>query len=215
MTLLAVLISGNGTNCQALIKASQNGQLSATIAVVISNNAAAPGLRWARDAGIDTVVIDHRDYDRREYFENAMISCLENYGADFVVLAGFMRKLTPLFVNHFCNRIVNIHPSLLPKYRGLDTHRRVIESGDNEHGCTVHFVSDELDAGAVIAVAKLEVSSCDTPETLKQRVHVLEYDLYWRALELVCSKSVFFIDNTLYFGEEPIPYAGLSLPLSV
>ena len=213
MTVLAVLISGNGTNCQALIKAVEAGRLSARIAVVISNNWDAPGLQWARDAGIDTVVIDHRESGGREAFERKLITCLMSFEVDYVVLAGFMRKFSSLFVDFFSNRIINIHPSLLPKYRGLNTHRRVLLAGDREHGCTVHFVNNELDAGAVIAAAKLEVAEGESEETLKQRVHALEYELYWRALELICEESVLFKDNKLFFGDSEVPETGLLLPL--
>ena len=184
---LAVLISGNGSNLQALIDAISAGQLHADIALVLSNRADAGGLARARQHGIATAVVDHRDYDSRSAFDEAMTAVMDQHGApDTVVLAGFMRILSPAFVQHHAGRLLNIHPSLLPRYPGLNTHQRALDAGDTEHGCSIHFVTDELDGGPLIAQARIPVLANDNASDLSKRVQASEHLLYpqvvaWRA----------------------------------
>ncbi|MCD5975126.1 phosphoribosylglycinamide formyltransferase [Pseudomonas quasicaspiana] len=175
---VVVLLSGTGGNLQAMIDSFKGGDHPARIRAVISNRADAFGLQRARDAGIDTCVLDHKDYDGREAFDAALIEVIDTYQPKLVVLAGFMRILTAGFVRHYQGRLLNIHPSLLPLYKGLHTHQRVLEAGDAEHGCTVHFVTEELDGGPLVVQSVISVEPNDTPSTLAQRVHVQEHQIY-------------------------------------
>lgn len=179
----AILISGGGSNMAALIEAAANPDYPARIVLVLSNDPAAGGLAKAADAGIETVAIDHRRFGKdRNAFENEMQAELERRGVELIALAGFMRVLTGGFVRRWAGRMVNIHPSLLPRHRGLDTHARALAAGDAEHGCTVHWVVEELDAGEIIAQASVPVLTGDTPETLAARVLAQEHRLYPAAL---------------------------------
>ena len=183
---LAVLISGNGSNLQALIDRIAAGTLDAEIRIVISNTAGAYGLQRAARAGIPHTVVDHTAFASREAFDAALIEALERSdGIDLVVLAGFMRILTAAFIDRYAHRIINIHPSLLPKYPGLDTHQRVLEAGDQEHGASVHFVTTDLDAGPVIIQARVPVKPDDTPERLQKRVHSVEYQILPQAIQWI------------------------------
>ncbi|TDG12170.1 phosphoribosylglycinamide formyltransferase [Seongchinamella unica] len=175
---IAILISGRGSNMQAFIDACEAGELDASIALVLSNNPDAAGLARANAAGIPTTCVNHRDFDSREAFDAALVRTLEPVQPDLVILAGFMRILTPVFITPFAGKLLNIHPSLLPKYPGLDTHRRALEAGDREAGVTVHFVTPELDGGPPIIQAKVPIEDGDTPETLAARVIVLEHVIY-------------------------------------
>ncbi len=183
---LVVLISGTGSNLQALIDAIDAGGLDARIDRVISNRPGAPGLERAREAGIETRVIDHREHAERADYDAALAAAIEPIAPDAVILAGFMRILTPGFVRRFQGRLINIHPSLLPAYRGLDTHARALADGASEHGASVHFVTPELDAGPVIVQARVPVHADDTPETLQQRVHAQEHRIYPLAVDWLC-----------------------------
>lgn len=175
---VAVLISGSGTNLQALIDAQQRGELPVTIAVVVSNRPGVLGLSRAQSAGIPTQVIDHREFNSRTAFDKAMMIAIDQYQPDLLVLAGFMRILTPEFVGHYTGRMMNIHPSLLPKYPGLHTHRRALEEGDAYHGVTVHFVTEQLDGGPPIVQARVPVLPDDTEEALAERVLQQEHVIY-------------------------------------
>jgi phosphoribosylglycinamide formyltransferase-1 len=175
---LAVLISGNGSNLQAIIDAIEGGELPAKIAVVISNKPNAYGLERARKVGIATEVVAHQENETREAYDTALQQCLEKYAPKVIVLAGFMRILTPAFVAHFQGRILNIHPSLLPKYPGLHTHQRALAAGDRTHGVTVHIVTPELDAGPILGQRECKITPEDTEETLKQKIQKLEHQLY-------------------------------------
>lgn len=188
-TPIAVLISGRGSNLQCLIDACAADDYPARIVAVISNRPGAYGLERAREAGIPAIAIDHKAYDSREDFEAALDAALREAGAEFVCLAGFMRILTEGFVNAWSGRMINIHPSLLPKFKGVDTHRRAIEAGESEHGCTVHWVTPGMDEGPVIAQARVPVLPGDTPETLAARVLVEEHRLYPEALKLALKKA--------------------------
>ncbi len=179
---LVVLISGNGSNLQAIIDAIAAGEIPAEIRAVISNNPDAYGLERARRAGIPTAVVDHRDYPDRERYDQALRAVIDRYAPDLVVLAGFMRILTPAFVEHYAGRMLNIHPSLLPRYQGLDTHRRVLEAGDAIHGVSVHFVTPELDSGPIVLQAEVPVGPGDTEEDLARKVHAEEHVIYPRVI---------------------------------
>lgn len=178
---IVVLISGSGSNLQAIIDAVAAG-LPVTIRAVISNKAEAFGLERARRAGIETVVLDHKAFADREAYDAELQKTIDGYGARLVVLAGFMRILSDGFVRHYEGRMLNIHPSLLPKYKGLNTHARAIEAGDGEAGCTVHLVTPELDSGPIILQARVPVLPDDTPESLAARVLEQEHRIYPEAL---------------------------------
>lgn len=180
---LVVLISGNGSNLQAIIDAIKAKRLSARIAAVISNRSNVYGLQRAEAAGIPAETIDHTGFDSREAFDQALQQRIDSFQPDLVVLAGFMRILTPDFVRHYAGRMLNIHPSLLPLYKGINTHRRVLEDGSNEHGVSVHFVTPELDGGPVIMQAKVPVLPSDTETSLAERVHVQEHIIYPRVVK--------------------------------
>jgi len=175
---LAILISGRGSNLQAFIDACASGELAAQISVVISNNPGAAGLQRAASAGLVTRCIDHRDYSSREEFDQALVHELLAHAVDLVVLAGFMRILTPVLIEPFIGRLLNIHPSLLPKYPGLHTHQRALDSGDTEAGATVHFVTPQLDGGPPVLQARVPVLPDDTADTLAARVSTLEHAIY-------------------------------------
>jgi len=184
----AILISGRGTNMAALIAAARNPSYPAEIALIISNIPSAKGLEIAEAAGIKTVTISHKDYSDKLIFEEQILRALNEVKIELVCLAGFMRVLSASFISHFEGRILNIHPSLLPAYRGLDTHKRALADGVKEHGCTVHLVVPELDAGPIIAQVKVPVLEGDTKETLSARVLAAENSLYPDALAKVAKK---------------------------
>jgi phosphoribosylglycinamide formyltransferase-1 len=192
---VVVLLSGTGGNLQAMIDSLQNSSGPARIRAVISNRADAYGLERARNAGIDTRVLDHTAYEGREAFDAALIEAIDAFTPKLVVLAGFMRILTPAFVRHYHGRLLNIHPSLLPRYKGLHTHQRVIEAGDVAHGCSVHFVTEELDGGPLVVQAVISVELHDTPATLAQRVHTQEHLIYPLAIR-------WFAEGRLALGED-------------
>ncbi|MED5547956.1 MAG: phosphoribosylglycinamide formyltransferase [Pseudomonadota bacterium] len=186
-TKIAVLISGRGSNMQALLEAAKDEAFPAEIVVVASNRPDAAGLAVAEAAGIATEVIDHRDYDGREAFEEALDSTLKMYGPRIVCLAGFMRILTPWFTERWRDLLINIHPSLLPAFKGLHTHERALEAGVRIHGCTVHYVRPEMDDGPIIGQAAVPVLPGDTPDTLAARVLEAEHKLYPQCVALACS----------------------------
>ena len=185
MKKFAVLISGSGTNLQAIINACQQGSIPGQLALVISDQASAYGLVRAEQAGIATAVIERFDYASRQAFEQAMIDTLTTHHIELIVLAGFMRILSTEFVQHYPQHILNIHPSLLPKYPGLDTHQRALAAQDPEHGCTVHWVTEVLDAGPILAQASCSVTAEDNPDTLKTKVQQLEHQLYPKVIAQV------------------------------
>jgi phosphoribosylglycinamide formyltransferase-1 len=186
-TKIAVLISGRGSNMQALLEAARNEDYPAEIVLVASNNPDAPGLAIAREAGIETEVVNHRDYEDREAFEEALDQTIRLYGARIVCLAGFMRILTPWFTERWRDLLINIHPSLLPAFNGLHTHERALEAGVRIHGCTVHYVRPEMDDGPIIGQAAVPVLPGDTPDTLSARVLEAEHQLYPQCVALACS----------------------------
>ncbi len=186
---LVILISGRGSNMRSIIEAAQQDELDVEIAAVLSNRPGAPGLNFASEAGIDTAVVDHKAYDSRESFDLAMIETIDKYRPSFVILAGFMRILTEGFVEHYAKRLINIHPSLLPKFKGLNTHQRALDAGESEHGASVHFVTAELDDGPVILQAKVPVLNDDDADTLAARVLEQEHQLYPAAIKKLVSQQ--------------------------
>lgn len=175
---VVVLISGSGSNLQALIDNIAAGENPANIAAVISNRGDAYGLQRAKAAGIATQVLDHKAFSDRESFDRALIAAIDGFDPQLVVLAGFMRILSGDFVRHYQGRLLNIHPSLLPKYKGLHTHQRALADGEREHGCSVHFVTEELDGGPLVVQAVVPITPGDTSDDLAQRVHVQEHRIY-------------------------------------
>lgn len=186
---IVVLISGSGSNLQSIIDAARQ-DLPVDIRAVISNKADAYGLSRAREAGIVTEVLDHKEFPDRESYDAALQQLIDGYAPELLVLAGFMRILSDGFVRHYEGRMMNIHPSLLPKYRGLNTHARAIEAGDSEAGCTVHFVTPELDAGPPILQARVPVEPDDSPESLAARVLEQEHRIYPEAIRLFAEGKV-------------------------
>ena len=182
MKRIVILISGRGSNMEAIMRTAAAERWPLQIAAVISNEPSAAGLALARTAGIPTVVVNHRDYPDRVQFDTALAAAIDEYQPDLVVLAGFMRILTEGFANHFAGRLINIHPSLLPSFTGLDTHQRAIDAGVKFHGATVHFVTAELDHGPIIAQAVVPVLEQDDEGTLAARVLEQEHIIYPRAV---------------------------------
>lgn len=175
---VVVLLSGTGSNLQALIDSDDVKDSPATLRAVISNRSDAYGLQRAKDAGIATRVLDHTAFEGREAFDAALIEVIDTFKPQLVILAGFMRILSADFVRHYQGRLLNIHPSLLPKYKGLHTHQRALDAGDREHGCSVHFVTEELDGGPLVVQAVIPVESDDSAQSLAQRVHAQEHRIY-------------------------------------
>lgn len=205
---VVVLISGGGTNLQAIIDGKQNKQLAVNINAVISNRPDVKGLERAKQANIATEVIDHKGYAERTDFDQALMQAIDNYQPDLVVLAGFMRILTPEFVNHYLGRLINIHPSLLPKYPGLHTHQRALDAGDNIHGVTVHFVTPELDGGPAIIQAQVPVHSDDNADQLAARVLQQEHIIYPQAIQWFAEGRLQLRNNETFLDNEPLPPTG-------
>ncbi|HEB82304.1 MAG TPA: phosphoribosylglycinamide formyltransferase [Gammaproteobacteria bacterium] len=201
---LVVLISGSGSNLQAIIDAIQSGELNAEIRLVISNRADAGGLQRAEKAGIETRVIDHKHYPDRESFDRAMIAEIDPLQPDLVILAGFMRILSPAFIEHFEHRLLNIHPSLLPRYKGLNTHQQAIDNSDAIHGASVHFVNVELDSGPLVIQAEVPVLPGDDAKTLAARVLEQEHRIYPLAIKLYGEGKLHFDNNTLFYEDQPL-----------
>ncbi|MCW8833626.1 MAG: phosphoribosylglycinamide formyltransferase [Colwellia sp.] len=187
---ILVLISGSGSNLQAIIDASLVSGYPGEVVGVISNKADAYGLTRASNANITNLALSHKDFDCRESYDQALMTEIDKFSPDVVVLAGFMRILTPAFVQHYQGKLLNIHPSLLPKYQGLNTHQRAIDAGDKEHGVSVHFVTEELDGGPVILQAKVPVFDGDTSDDLAERVHEQEHRIYPLVVKWLCQKRL-------------------------
>ncbi len=202
-----VLISGNGSNLQALIDKREEGGYQ--ICGVISNKADAFGLQRARNAGIPTRVIDHREFASREAFDLRLMAEIDQFAPSLVVLAGFMRILSEGFVRHYAGRILNIHPSLLPAYRGTHTHERVLEAGETEHGVSVHFVTEELDGGPVVLQAVVPVAADDTRDTLAARVFVQEHRVYPKAVGWFAAGRLQMTDGKAVLDGIPLGVQGI------
>lgn len=203
MKSIVVLISGSGSNLQAIIDACASGFIPGKVSAVISNKANAYGLTRASNAGITTQMLSHKHFASRESYDQALISAIDQHQPDLIVLAGFMRILTPAFVKHYEGRLLNIHPSLLPKYQGLNTHQRALDAGDIEHGCSVHFVTDQLDGGPVILQAKVPVFPEDDAVSIAERVHEQEHQIYPLVVRWFCQNRLqqradqAWLDNSL------------------
>tara|TARA_B100000963_G_scaffold344529_1_gene347466 strand:+ start:1123 stop:1725 length:603 start_codon:yes stop_codon:yes gene_type:complete len=191
MFKIAVLISGNGSNLEALIDACKRNFINGSVDIIISNNPDAYGIQRAKNHSINYKIIDNKKYKTREDFDQALVQVLKNSNPNLIVLAGFMRILTPIMIKAFKNKIINIHPSLLPKYPGLDTHNQVIKNGDTKHGVTIHYVNEVLDGGEIIAQGEMSVSVNETLDVLKARIHAIEHVM----LPTVVSK---FANGSIY-----------------
>lgn len=211
-TKLAILISGRGSNMEALIKAARSPDYPAEVALVVSNVPTAKGLGIARRHGVETLVVDHREYQDRESFENALQLALEDAGIELVCLAGFMRILNADFVMRWRDRMLNVHPSLLPAYRGLRTHERALEDGVRFTGCTVHFVRPEMDSGPILLQAAIPVHPEDTPATLAKRVLGQEHRIFVEAVRLVAGRHVRVSGNKVIGKTLRVPKEGLISP---
>jgi phosphoribosylglycinamide formyltransferase-1 len=213
MRRLAVLASGRGSNLAAIADACADGRIAAEPALVLSNVAGAGALELARQRGIPARCIPHGDYPSREDFDAALLAALAEARIDFVALAGFMRVLTERFVREYYGSLLNIHPSLLPKYPGLHTHRRAIEAGDGESGATVHYVVPALDAGPAVLRGRVAIAPTDTPETLAARVQQVEHRIYPQALAWCIAGKVTLEDGVAFMDGEVIADGGVELQL--
>jgi len=207
---LAVLLSGDGSNLQALINATNNGLIKADIVIVISNKVGAKGLQRAQNAGIKNTVVDNLQFSDRKSFDCALALELKKQDLDLIILAGFMRILTSEFVESFAGRILNIHPSLLPKYRGLNTHQKAIDAGDKNAGATVHFVTSELDGGPPIIQSEVPIHRNDTSDDLAQRILKLEHQIYPLAVKWFCEDRLSLINDEAFLDSSVLPKSGLN-----
>jgi phosphoribosylglycinamide formyltransferase-1 len=209
---IVVLISGSGSNLQAIIDSCESQQIHAEIVGVISNKAGVFGLERAAKHGISTKVIEHTAFSTRELFDKALVNSIDALDADVVILAGFMRILTPVFTEHYLGKLLNIHPSLLPSYPGLNTHQRAIDAGDEFAGASVHFVTAELDGGPVIIQSNVRIEANETSVSLAQKVLTKEHRLYPKAVEWLCNNTIELRGNIAYFNDAPLPSCGEKLP---
>lgn len=203
-----VLISGNGSNLQALIDACASGRIKGQLVGVLSNKAEAYGLVRAKQADIPTQVLSNADFASREAYDAALIAALQCWQPDLLVMAGFMRILTPAFVQHFAGRMLNIHPSLLPKYQGVKTHARAIAAGDSEHGASVHFVTEELDGGPVVLQAKVPIFDDDSVDELAERVLTQEHQIYPLVINWFCLGRLKMENNQAWLDNHCLPATG-------
>jgi len=204
---VVVLISGNGSNLQALIDHQPEGRYR--IVGVVSNRPDAFGLQRAATAGIATEVLDHKQFPSREAFDVRLIEQIDQFAPDLVVLAGFMRILSSGFVQHYQGRLLNIHPSLLPKYKGTNTHQRVLAAGDTEHGVSVHFVTEELDGGPIVRQALISVSTDDNVETLRSRIAAEEHRIYPQVVAWFATGRLSIKNKAVYLDESALPPQGM------
>jgi phosphoribosylglycinamide formyltransferase-1 len=205
---IVVLLSGRGSNFQSLLNASLTGELSGSIDLVISNRPQAGGLAIANNANIDTALIDHQAYATRDAFDADLAGVIDSVTPDLIVLAGFMRILTQSFVNQFAGRLLNIHPSLLPLYPGLNTHQRALDNGDTHAGATVHYVTGELDGGPSVIQAKVPIESGDTKDRLADRILQVEHQIYPQAVNWHLSGRLALRNGVLYKDSVPLPATG-------
>lgn len=211
---IVVLISGSGSNLQSFIDRCADESINGTLVAVLSNRPGVKGLERAAAAAIPNIVVDHSSFESRSEFDAALADVIDSFSPDLVVLAGFMRILTPQFVNRFLGRMINIHPSLLPKYPGLHTHQRAIDAGDSEAGATVHFVTPELDGGPAIVQAKVPLESNDTAESLASRVLGFEHQIYPLAAEWFCQGRLELREGHVILDNELLPEDGVSVEIA-
>ena len=207
---LVVLISGSGSNLQAIIDQVGNGSIDAEISLVISNNPDVLGLQRASAAGINTALINHREYDSRESFDRELIRRIDAEQPHLVILAGFMRIFTPAFTNHFAGRMLNIHPSLLPAFKGIDTHARALEAGAKQHGASVHFVTSELDGGPLVIQAIVDVKQDDNEATLASRVLLQEHTIYPIVVKWFCEGRLSLDGKVIRLDKKALPNQGVA-----
>ncbi len=208
---IVVLISGSGSNLQALIDGVANGELPIEISAVISNRPEVMGLTRAKKAGIPTLVLNHKEFDSREAFDRELMRAIDSFTPSLVVLAGFMRILTPVFTEHYLGRMLNIHPSLLPKFQGLHTHQRAIEAGESYHGVSVHFVTAELDGGPVVIQARVPVLPTDDADQLAKRVQKQEHIIYPMAVKWFADGKLKMIDGKAVLNDELLTEGGYQI----
>jgi phosphoribosylglycinamide formyltransferase-1 len=199
-TSLAILISGRGSNMQSLVNAAHEGRLNATVRVVVSNRADAPGLTWAREAGVETAVLSHRDFPTRDEYDAALVSLLQGRGVDLVCLAGFMRVLGPGFCAAFPNAVLNVHPSLLPSFPGIDAQHQAFAYGVKVAGVTVHFVTPELDAGPIVMQVPVDVRDDDTAASLATRILSEEHRVFPEAVQRIIRGGWTVVGRRVVFG---------------
>lgn len=205
---VVVLISGSGSNLQALIDGWQQEALPIELVAVISNRPNVAGLQRAERAGIPALVLDHKQFTERAAFDRELMTMIDGYHPELLVLAGFMRILTPEFTRHYLGRMLNIHPSLLPKYQGLHTHQRALDAGDAEHGVTVHFVTAELDGGPSVVQARVAIQPNDTADSLALRVQQQEHIIYPLAVKWFAEGRLIMRDGRALLDNEPLPTSG-------
>lgn len=206
---IVVLISGGGSNLQVIIDAIAAGTIIASIELVISNKVDARGLARANSAGIATQVINHLEFSNREAFERELMHAIDDKQPELVILAGFMRIFTPQLTHHFHGRMLNIHPSLLPQFKGTNTHERALEAEVDEHGASVHFVSSELDGGPMVIQARVPVHAADSPKLLATRVLVQEHIIYPIAIKWFCEGRLTLQNNLVFMDGHPLPSQGM------
>ena len=206
---LVILVSGGGSNLQSLIDGCAGDKINATVSAVISNNPNAGGLERAAKAGIPNLAIDHRAFDSRETFDQALSELIDSFSPDLVILAGFMRILTAEFVDHYLGRMMNIHPSLLPAYPGLNTHQRAIKAGAKKAGATVHFVTPELDGGPSIIQAQVNIDATDNKDTLAAKVLTYEHKIYPEAVNWFCNNRLVMQNNHVRLDKKPVSESGI------
>ncbi len=206
---LVVLVSGGGSNLQSIIDTCEQQSVNAKISAVISNNPDAGGLERAARGNIPNIALDHRAFDSRESFDQALSELIDSFTPDLVILAGFMRILTPDFVDHYLGKMMNIHPSLLPAYPGLHTHKRAIEAGEKEAGATVHFVTPELDGGPAIIQARVAISKTDNEDTLAAKVLVHEHQIYPKAIKWFCEDRLQMKSGLAELDNTPLANHGI------
>jgi len=209
-TNIVILISGRGSNMQAIVDQALSGDLPVTVQAVISNRPDAPGLAFANKAGIPTKIVNHENYANKPEFEAALSACIDEYKADLIVLAGFMRVLSSEFVGKYSQKMINIHPSLLPEFPGLDTHARAIAAGITEHGASVHFVTADVDAGPIIIQSTVAVKSGDTPASLASRVLIQEHLIYPLAIKWFAESRLEIKKNQVLLDGHIQPQQGLA-----
>lgn len=208
MTRIVVLISGSGSNLQAMIDACEQGRIAGTLCAVFSNKADAFGLERAKQAGIPGHALGAADFASREAFDDRLMAEIDAYQPDLVVLAGYMRILSPAFVRHYMGRMLNIHPSLLPKYPGLHTHRKALENGDREHGTSVHFVTEELDGGPIVLQATVPIFDGDDEAIVTARVQCQEHAIYPLVVNWFASGRLTMVDGAAWLDGHPLPPQG-------
>jgi phosphoribosylglycinamide formyltransferase-1 len=202
------MISGSGTNLQSIIDNIESGFIGAEIVAVVSNKPDAYGLERAKNHNIEAVTVEAVEGQQREEFDARLVEAIKPFNPDLIVLAGFMRILTPEFIAHFETKMLNIHPSLLPKYRGLNTHQRALDAGDDEHGCSIHFVTPELDGGPVILQSKVPIFDDDSVEELEQRVRTQELQAYPLVVKWFCQGRLKMSENKAFLDEIELPSNG-------